>query len=300
MRDAIESNIRTVREHYDSLFNLVDRSRMFEAEGFTKRPPIVNMGYWSRGAKTAREAQEQFVRELASRAGSLKGKRILDAGCGLGGPATILACDYGAAVDGVNIVAQQVHWARRFADGNGVSGRVRVHLASAMDLPFPDHSFDFVFCLEAAHCFIDKPRFLRECHRVLRAGGRMLFADIVGTSHLPVVNWQPALRLNLVTASDWAKMFEAAGFSVEEKTMVGNSVYPGCRWWAAQTAAAKRKAIFNKSCKPDAAAPIRMLTKARASIQEFLYFRSVLMVMSRLKLRDFALFVASKRVPRYA
>jgi hypothetical protein len=122
-----------------------------------------------------------------------------------------------------------------------------------------------------------------------------LFADIVGTSHLPVVNWQPALKLNLVTAPDWAKMFSSAGFTVDEKTMVGNSVYRGCRWWAAQTASEKRNAIFAKSCRRDAAAPIRMLMKIRASVLEFVYFRSVLMLMSRLKLRDFALFVASKR-----
>jgi cyclopropane fatty-acyl-phospholipid synthase-like methyltransferase len=294
MPDAIAANIRTVRKHYDSLFSLVDRPKMYEAEGFTQRPPIVNMGYWSNGAKSAREAQEQFVRELASRASGLKGKRVLDAGCGLGGPATILACDYGATVDGVNIVEQQVRWAHRFADGNGVRNQVRVHLASAMDLPFSDASFDFVFCLEAAHCFVDKLRFLRECHRVLRNGGTMLFADIVGTSHLPIVNFQPALKLNLVTASDWSKMFAAAGFTVKEKTMVGSAVYPGCRWWASQTADAKRNAIFAKTCKPDAARPIQAIMRARASILEFLYFRSVLMLTSRLKLREFALFAASK------
>jgi cyclopropane fatty-acyl-phospholipid synthase-like methyltransferase len=295
LTDAIQANIRTVREHYDSLFSLVDRSGLYEAGGFTERPPIVNMGYWRRGANTARQAQEQFVHELALRAGGLEGKRVLDAGCGLGGPATLLACDYGAIVDGVNIVEQQVRWAGRFIKGNKVNGSVRVHLASAMDLPFADNSFDVVFCLEAAHCFIDKARFLRECHRVLRDSGRIVFADIVGTSHLPVVNWQPALKLNLITAADWAKLFAEAGFEIMERSMVGDAVYPGCRWWAAQTAGERRAAILNKSCKPEARAPVRKLMGVRAAIIEFLYFRSVLMLMSRLKLRDFALFVASKR-----
>jgi cyclopropane fatty-acyl-phospholipid synthase-like methyltransferase len=294
MPRTIEANIRTVREHYDSLFSLVDRSGMYEAGGFRERPPIVNMGFWLRGAKTARQAQEQFVHELASRAGSLEGKHVLDAGCGLGGPATLLACNHGALVDGVNIVEQQVRWAHRFADGNQTKSKVRVHLASAMDLPFVDASFDVVFCLEAAHCFVDKPRFLRECHRVLRPSGRIVFADIVGTSHLPLVNWQPALNLNLITASDWEKLFLAAGFSVIEKTSIGNAVYPGCRWWARQTAGERREAIFKKSCKPNAPVPVRKLMRTRAAILEFLYFRSVLMLMSRLKLRDFALFAASK------
>jgi hypothetical protein len=117
----------------------------------------------------------------------------------------------------------------------------------------------------------------------------------VGTSHLPVVNWQPALKLNLVTASDWGKMLESAGFAVEEKTMVGKAVYPGCRWWTAQTAETRRQAIFAKSCTAETARPIQAMVRAKAAILEFLYFRSVLMLTSRLRLRDFVLFVASKR-----
>jgi cyclopropane fatty-acyl-phospholipid synthase-like methyltransferase len=294
MPDVIEANIRTVREHYDSLFNFVDRARMYEADGFANRPPIVNMGYWLHGATTAREAQEQLVRELAARAGDLHGRHVLDAGCGIGGPATMLALDYGARVDGVNIVEQQVIWARRFIEAHGITDRVRVHVASAMDYPFPDSSFDVVFCLEAAHCFVDKPRFLRESHRVLRDGGMLLLADIVGTCHLPFVNWQPALKLTLVTASDWDKMLVSAGFTLQEKKMIGDAVYPGCRWWANQTAPQKRKAIFDKSCKPDAPTLVKKLMAMRASLLEFLYFRSVLMIMSRLRLRDFVLFAARK------
>jgi ubiquinone/menaquinone biosynthesis C-methylase UbiE len=253
------------------------------------------MGYWLYGAKTAREAQEQFVRELAVRVPNLEGKRVLDVGCGLAGPATLLACDYGAQVDGVNIVPRQVEWALRFINGNRISDKVRIHLASAMDLPFPDQYFDVVFCLEAAHCFIDKLRFLREAHRVLRGAGKLVLADIVGTIHLPLVNWQPALKLNLITTSDWEKMLRATGFVIEEKKMVGNAVYPGCRWWAAQTSTEKRRAIYAKSCRADAHPCVKKLMKLRAAIMEFLYCRSVLLILSRLRLREFVLLDAHKR-----
>jgi cyclopropane fatty-acyl-phospholipid synthase-like methyltransferase len=287
---VIAENIRSVREHYDSLFDLVDRGKEFNAEAFQQRPPIVNMGFWLHGARTAREAQEEFVRELAKRVPELQGKRVLDVGCGLAGPATQLAADYGAQVDGVNIVPRQVEWARRYIEGNRLSEQVRVHLASAMDLPFPDQCFDVVFCLEAAHCFIDKLLFLREAHRVLRSGGILVLADIVGTVHLPVVNWQPALRLNLVTTSDWERMLGTSGFAIQEKIMVGKAVYPGCRWWARQTSTEKRKAIFAKSCGPDASAIVKKLMMLRASLLERLYFRSVLLTLSRLRLREFVLF----------
>jgi cyclopropane fatty-acyl-phospholipid synthase-like methyltransferase len=295
VRDTIEANVRTVREHYDSLFGLVDRAKSFEEAGFARRPPIVNMGYWLKGAKTAREAQEQMVRELASRIGDLKGRRILDAGCGLCGPAMILACDYGAVVDGVNIVEQQVKWARRFIEANAITDKVRAHIASAMDYPFPARAFDVVFSLEAAHCFVDKERFLRESYRVLRDDGLLVLADIVGTAHLPIVNWQPALKLKLVTASDWDRMLASCGFARAERIMIGDAVYPGCRWWADQTAPERRKAIFTKSFKPGASLLTKKLLEMRASLLEFLYFRSLLLLMSRLRLREYVLFVASKR-----
>lgn len=120
---------------------------------------------------------------------------MLDAGCGLAGPAALLVCDYRAQIDGINIVEQQLRWARKYIQGNGLGDRIRVSVASAMDIPFTNESFDVVFSLEAAHCFIDKRRFLEEAHRVLRPGGTLLLADITATTHLPLTRWQPALKL---------------------------------------------------------------------------------------------------------
>ena len=291
----VSRNVRTVRAHYDSLFDVVDRAKSYEAAGFDQKPPIVNMGFWTRGAKTAREAQEQLVRELVSRSPDVRGKRVLDAGCGLGGPAMLLASEYGALVEGINIVERQVRWSRRFIHGNGQEDRIRVHVASAMDVPFRNAWFDIVFCLEAAHCFVDKPRFLRECYRTLRPGGTLLLADITGTTHLPLVNWQPALGLNLITGADWEKLLAAAGFEIREKTSIGKAVYPGCRRWSAKTAPERRNMIFAKSCSATSHRAVRTLMKLRAAILEFVYFRSVLRTLSALNLRDFVLFAAVKR-----
>jgi cyclopropane fatty-acyl-phospholipid synthase-like methyltransferase len=288
----IATNIDSVRRHYDKYFSLLDRNKSFEAAGWSERPPIINMGYWAGGARTAREAQETFVRELASRAPALKERHVLDAGCGVGGPATILACEYGAQVDGVNIVEQQVRWAHRFLKENHLEDRVRVHLASAMDLPFADGSFDVVFCLEAAHCFCDKLRFLKESRRVLKPGGMLLLADITANTRVPFVSWQPALKLHLIRAVEWERLLESAGFTIVEERMVGDAVYRGCRWWAHETAGERRRAIFEKSCSRDSSVAVRKAMMMRAWILEFVWCRSVLLTLSRLRLREFVLFVA--------
>jgi len=112
---------------------------------------------------------------------------------------------------------------------------------------------------------------------------------------MPLVNCQPALKLNLVTAADWERMLATTGFAVDELDMVGKAVHPGCRWWAAQTAAEKRRAILAKSCRPDASVFFfKKLMTLRAAFLEFLYLRSVLLLLSRLRLREFVRVSACK------
>src|SRR5215469_11779404 len=60
-------------------------------------------------------------------------------------------------------------------------------------------------------------------------------------------------------------MLAAAGFAIEQLELIGNAVYPGCRWWAAQTAAEKRQTIFAKSCRPDTPPFFKKLMMLRAA-----------------------------------
>src|SRR5579863_7694178 len=286
MRGTVDKNVDTVRDHYNRLFDLLDRGTSYSDSGWNQRPPIVNLGYWSRGTTEARDAQIAFVRELASRLPDLKGQRVLDVGCGLCGPAVILAADYGARVECININEQQVQWARQFIAGNGLKDRVRVRVASAMDIPFRDE-FDIVFCLESAHCYADKDRFLSGAMAALRSGGRLILADITGTSHFGPFIYQPALKLNLVTGKDWQEMMEKAGFTVESRESVGSSVYPGYRRWLSRTAEERRSRIFNKICRSGTSFPLRQLRQLQAWVLEFALCRSVLRVFSWLKLRDY-------------
>ena len=48
---------------------------------------------------------------------------------------------------------------------------------SALDLPFPDATFDVVLNVEASNDYGDRPRFFREAARVLKPDGLLLYAD---------------------------------------------------------------------------------------------------------------------------
>ncbi len=110
-------------------------------------------------------------------AGELKGKRVLDVGCGRG----ILACDAakrGAHVVGIDISEAAVELAHELLSemDPGDAARVEIRLHDAKSLPFPPDTFDVVFMIDIwehlHHHEIEKV--LREVKRVLRSGGRLI------------------------------------------------------------------------------------------------------------------------------
>ena len=67
--------------------------------------------------------------------------RVLDIGCGLGGPACVVA-GRGAHVVGTDLETPLVERAHRRAEAQGVADRTEFRVASAGPLAFPDGSFD--------------------------------------------------------------------------------------------------------------------------------------------------------------
>jgi len=209
----------------------LDPKHRWSVASYRGRPLLlINLGYWP-GAKEIGEAQIALVHFLAGCAPDLTGARVLDVGSGLAGAAIILASHYGAQVDCLNVVEQQVFWSKELIRMHGLEDRVRVHVGSACDMPFADGAFDIVFCLEAAHCFADKPRFLAESRRVLRPGGRLLMADAVATSQNYLLRWEWLAQLPLVTWSDWRGFLLASGLGLEEERSIAGEVYPGFMQW---------------------------------------------------------------------
>jgi cyclopropane fatty-acyl-phospholipid synthase-like methyltransferase len=106
------------------------------------------------------------------------GSRLLDLGCGSGGPALRLAARTGAAVVGVDVLEEGVATATRLAEERGLVDRARfVRVDVGAGLPFDDGSFDAVISIDVMCHLPSRLETLRECHRVIAPGGGILFTD---------------------------------------------------------------------------------------------------------------------------
>ena len=103
----------------------------------------------------------------------LRGKRVLDIGSGLGGPACHLADQHRALVTGIDIEPQLVELAQARARTRKLQNRLNFLLVQPGLLPFPDASFDVIVSAGTFTQIADKRGLFAECLRVLVPGGAL-------------------------------------------------------------------------------------------------------------------------------
>ena len=156
----------------------------------------------------------------------LSGKRVLDIGCGLGGPACHLAERYRAQITGIDIEPQLVKLARQRAASRKLQHKASFLLVQPGLLPFPDRSFDVIVSAGTFTQIANKRELFRECLRVLEPGGAMHNFDWTTPLEEPSDELRyffemEGLTYALDTPASYAQLLEAAGFteiSVEDDT----------------------------------------------------------------------------------
>jgi MPBQ/MSBQ methyltransferase len=154
-------------------------------------------------------------RELARLAAIKPGELVLDVGCGVGGPARLLAAEHGARVRAIDLSADFIAIARALSKKSGIA--VEFETANALQLPFGDGSFDLVWTQHASMNIADKTTLYREMRRVLRPGGRLVFHDLLAGDkaeplQFPVPWADTAQESFLIAPKDLRQLLPRCGF----------------------------------------------------------------------------------------
>ena len=146
-----------------------------------------------------------------------KDKRILDIGCGIGGPSFEMATTHGAEVVGIDLESPLIERAQQAAAKNGLTDRCSFQTVEVGPLPFADESFDVVISSGAFTQIADKSGILGESLRVLRPGGHLRCYDWLGSGreHSDDMHYwfkMEGITYALETLGSYAQHLTDAGF----------------------------------------------------------------------------------------
>jgi len=158
-----------------------------------------------------------------------KNKTALEVGSG-GGILTEEIAKMGFIATGIDPSAQSIHTATNHAHANGLS--IKYDSGTGEQLPYPDKSFDCVFCCDVLEHVNDLPKVISEISRVLKPSG-IFFYDTLNRTFISkmvaIKIWQEWKRWAFMPPNlhDWnifikpgeiKKLLSQNGFEWQEHT----------------------------------------------------------------------------------
>lgn len=120
----------------------------------------------------------EVSRELAVKA-NISNSKLLDVGCGIGGPCRMLADEFNCKAVGLDLSEEFITAATLLSELVGLSQSTKFIQGDAINIPFPDKSFDVVWTQHVQMNIRDKSKFYREIDRVLNTNGIFIYYDIL-------------------------------------------------------------------------------------------------------------------------
>ena len=122
-----------------------------------------------RGVEVTKELVAEF---------DFKNLKVLDVGCGLGGPSRMLADEFNCKVSGIDMSHEYIRTARKLSEIIKLNGTTEFVQGDALELPYEDGLFDVVWTQHVQMNIEDKVKFYSEINRVLKNNGALIYYDI--------------------------------------------------------------------------------------------------------------------------
>jgi ubiquinone/menaquinone biosynthesis C-methylase UbiE len=157
------------------------------------------------------------TQEHAARLNPRAGTHLLDIGSGVGGPARYFATTFGCRVTGIDLTPEFIATSRELSELCGLDDLLTFIEADAKNIPLGDKSVDHTYGFYVGMNLPDKSAALRECARVVKPGGRVIWTEVTqaaGDPHYPLP-WARTGEDSYVETSDrLVTRFAHAGFEI--------------------------------------------------------------------------------------
>lgn len=170
-------------------------------------------------ARMQQTRDDRGLDALVALCGTQASDRVLDVACGPGF-LTLAFARRASHVTGVDATEALLDLARREARSRGIEN-VRFQTGRAEALDLPDAGFELVSCRAAFHHFPDPAAVLAEMRRVVKPGGRLLVADLLGSEepeqaayHDQIERLCDPTHTRALPLSAFESLFEEAGLEV--------------------------------------------------------------------------------------
>jgi ubiquinone/menaquinone biosynthesis C-methylase UbiE len=156
--------------------------------------------------------------ELVGQLEITPGKHVLDVGCGLGGPARLVAQRFECRVSGIDLTSDYVETGNHLCEWVGLADHVELRQSSALSMPFEDATFDAAYMIHVGMNIDDKEALFAEVSRVLRPGSKFAIYDVMRTAEGELaypLPWATTPASNAVAGAErYRQDLQCAGFEI--------------------------------------------------------------------------------------
>ena len=251
-RSQVRGSIRDYLGFFDDPSSTVAERKAHYAEMINNYYDVVTDFYehgWGQSFHFApRFKGESFEASLsraehffALRLGLAPGMRVLDVGCGVGGPMRTIARFSGTTIEGVNNNDYQLRRLAEHNEAEGLSNLCSAFKGDFMNLDVPDASYDAAYAFEATCHAPDKVGVFKEILRVLKPGASFAGYEWCMTDRFDPDNAEhQAIKHEIETGDslpdiasipDVLAALEEAGFEITEHFDAALTCDPETPWY---------------------------------------------------------------------
>lgn len=162
-----------------------------------------------------RLATESFADQL----GFTANERVLDVGCGLGGSARYFAHKIGCKVEGIDLSEEYIVTGNTLNSWVHLQDKINLTHGSALELPYPDNTFDGAYLLHVGMNIENKNQLFKEVARVTKPGATFGIYDVMQTGNGVLTYptpWAPDAEIShLATPDQYKSYLIKNGFEVQ-------------------------------------------------------------------------------------